>query len=171
MSDYLKIDGCKANTNVLAAAARIVMAFDKKTGIYKASTKKVSPHELLSFVDNHTGLAESVRFSEKLKKITSMSVASACHYAFSLVDPEKAQDFFEAIATGAGLTSGNPALTVRNRLMTVRADKRAGSAYQRMIIAYLVQAFNFYRAGEKLSNSVYHQESDIVLKDWAGSVR
>lgn len=172
MADYLKIDGFKdVNHNILAAAARIVTAFDTKTGVYKSSTKKTSPTELLAFCSKHDGLVESVKHSDRMKKITSQSVAAGCHYVFSVVDPEAAHSFFEALATGAGLSQGHPALTVRNRLMSVRADRRAGSAYQRMIIAYLVQAFNYYRAKQKLANSLYNQGSEIVLNDFAGSMR
>jgi hypothetical protein len=170
-SDYLKIDGKTGNLNILAAAARLVMNFDKETGFYRSSVKRVSPAELIYFLDNHTGLTESVKFSERLKPVTSQSVAAGCHYIFSLVDPESAHAFFEALATGAGLTKANPALTVRNRLITLRTDRRAGSGYQKMIVAYLVQAFNYFRMGKQLHNSVFHPDSEIVLNDLAGAMR
>lgn len=172
IADYLKIDGFKeVNHNILAASCRIAGSFDVKTGIYKATTKKVLPTDAIYFCNLHAGLIESVKFSERMKKVTSQSVAAGCHYIFSVVDPESAHTFFEAVATGEALSQGNPALTVRNRLMSVRADRRAGSAYQRMIIAYLVQAFNYYRSKQKLNNSVYNQGSDIVLNDFVGSMK
>lgn len=173
-SDFLKMEGFGAtgvNLNVVAAAARIVMNFDKKTGRYFSRTEKLSPTELIGFVDNHSGLIESAKRGQAMQKIMSVSVAAGCHYIFSVVDPEKTHAFFEALHTGAGLSKGNPALTLRNRLMTLRTQKQAGSAYQKMIVAYMVQAFNDFRVNKKRENCVYLQESDIVLDEFAGAMR
>ncbi len=40
-----------------------------------------------------------------------------------------------------------------------------------MIVAYLVQAFNYFREGKPLDKSVYNADSDIVLKDFAGAMK
>lgn len=173
-SDYLKMEGFGAvgtNLNIVAAAARIIMNFDKKTGRYIAKTERISPTELICFVDNHTALVESAKRGVQLHKIMSGSIAAACHYVFSIVAPEKAHEFFEALHTGAGLSKGNPALTLRNRLLTLRTQKQAGSSYQRMIVAYMVQAFNDFRLNNKRDNCVYLQESDIVLEEFAGAMK
>lgn len=169
-SDYLKVNGIEGNLNVLAAAARVAMNFDTKTGRFTGSTEKLNPTDLIWFVEKHPGLVDSVKYSDKLRKVASQSNLAGCHYIFSLVDPEATQNFFEALETGAGLSASNPVLTVRNRLLTLRTERRAGSSYQKMIVAYLVQAFNYYRAKKPLSNSVYTLGNEILLNDFAGAV-
>lgn len=171
-ADYLKIDGADGvNLNILAAAARVAMNFDVETGKFSPRTSRMSPFEMLGYVECHNGLYDAVRASSKVKHVLSQSVAAGCYYIFSVLDPEAAHAFFEGLATGAGLSKTNPILTVRNRLLALRTDRRAGSGYQKMIVAYLVQAFNYYRNKKTLSNSVFNPDGEIILEDFAGSMK
>lgn len=170
-ADYLKIDGKEGALATLAAAARIAMGFNKETGEYKYVGGKLPTYELLGFVEKHEGLQNSVRMTgDGIRKVMSPSIAAGCHYIFSIIDPEGAQVFFESLASGANLKEGSPILALRNRLVTIRLEHRAGSAATRMIVAYMVQGFNYWRGGKSLKQTIYSSEHQIVLNDFAGSM-
>lgn len=175
-ADFLHIEGFgKKGVNLknLAACAKIVMNFNKETGEYEQGNKgRMSPTELIQFVDNHSGLVQSSLIGMNFRSLCSPSIAGGLHYVFSIVNPDKANDFFDGLLTGEGLTKGNPILTVRNRLMTIRNQTGgAGGSYQRMMVGYLVQAFASYLKGERRDQSVYLSLSKIVLDEFAGAMR
>lgn len=172
-ADYLKINGSKCTqTHVLAAAARVAMAFDKVTGEYVYTSSKTSPSQIIWYVENNPGLENSVitQLKNVERKIVSTSVAAGCHYIFSVLDPESADDFFHALSTGANLDDGSPILALRNRLISMAGSGRAGGTHQKMIVSYFVTAFNAYRAGRKLASVSYSPDRLIVLNDFAGSM-
>jgi hypothetical protein len=150
------------------------MSFDPKTGRYFHKTEKVSPSDLLFFLEKHEGLENSVDFcAGKIKKVLSASVAAACHYVFSLIDDVAADAFFSALANGAELSAKSPVLTLRNRLLTIRNEGggRAGSGYSKMLVSYLVSAFNAYRQGRPLSNISYSPEREIIVDGLKGAYK
>lgn len=174
-ADFLHIEGFGkkgVNLKTLAASAKVVLAFNKETGEYFQDKMRMSPTELICFIDNHTGLINSVLMGQNFKGISSPAVLGGLHYVFSIVNPEKANEFFDGLLSGEGLSKSNPILTVRNRLLTVRKQSGgAGGSFQRMIIAYLVQAFVSYIKGEKRDNSVYLPTSKIVFEEFAGAMK
>lgn len=171
-AEFLKIDGKNGpNLNILAAAARIAMGFDKQTGKYNHVGRKVSPSKILNFVDKYSGIEHSASIQERLRKFCSPSIAAGVHYIFSVVDPTAADKFFDFLYSGNDLNEGNPVLTLRNRFITVRESGRAGAAHQRMIVCYFVSAFNAYREGKKMQNLTYSPEREIVLDDFAGAMK
>jgi len=175
-ADFLKIAGQESNgvnLNVLAAAVKIAMCFDKETGEFKQQNLICTPTELVAFCDAHEGLAESVRVGQTFKGVVSSSIMAACHYVFSIVDPENADDFFAGLLSGEGLSKGNPILTLRNKLFSFQGTgkKSSGSVFRRRLISYLVQSFNSYRSGDQRLNLVYNSSTRIVLKDFAGSMK
>lgn len=171
-ADYLKINGREGALSQLAAAARVAMAFNDSTGEYVYSSKKVSPTDMISYVDRHSGLSDSLSIvGENVSRVMSKSVAAGCHYIFSIVDSEAAHQFFESLGTGANLKEGSPILAVRNRLMAIRATGRAGGSHQKMVVAYLVQAFNYFLDGKTLRASLYNPQSSVIVNGLAGSFK
>lgn len=164
--DYLKIDGIEGNHGLIAAAARISILF-KKSGEVVAVRGKLSPEDIVCYVDKHKGLLESVsKLQQKMGKILPSSIAIGCHYVFSIIDMEKADEFFHLLATGEGLFEGSPILTFRNRLLQMRGDGRAGEGHRRMLMYYVVHAFNAYLDGRELRNIPYKTEFQIFLKQF-----
>lgn len=164
--DYLKINGCSGNTKILAAAARVAMYFDKNTGKFFSHKNKIAPYEVVEFVEKNKGLFNIMEFHDQMKEITSSSLFGGCIYVFGQIDREATDSFFNSLRTGANLKVGSPVLTLRNRLIAVRKEGRAGSAYQRLIISYFVSAFNAYRAGRKMANMSYSADRDIAIEGY-----
>lgn len=168
--DYLKIAGYEGNHTLLAAAARISMGF-QKSGEYVMARGKISPEDIVCYVEKHPGLMESMsKFQQKMGKIIPNSIVIGCHYAFSMIDMDKADEFFSLLGSGEGLFEGNPVLTLRNRLLTMRGDGRAGEGHRRMLMYYVVHAFNAFMDGKKLGTIPYKTEFDIFLKRFEESV-
>lgn len=86
------------------------------------------PHsEALEFYAAHPGLLESVEEilhlnegldgnESLLKPFLPLGVSAALHYLMSQIDADKAAEFWTAVAQGAGLSTGDPMLTLRNLL-------------------------------------------------------
>lgn len=179
--DYLKIAGYEGHTKTLAAAARISMFFgnegifrvhgDQSGGMAKVSGNRVSPEDIVTYVEKHPGLLESSsKLQKRLGKILPPAIAIGLHYIFSLLDMEKADDFFETLATGENLKVGNPVLALRNRLISLRGDGRAGEGHRRMLVYYVVRAWNAFTAEEKLENINYKTEYEIKVNGFKDSV-
>lgn len=170
-ADYLKIAGHGGNLQTLAAAARIAMSFDAE-GVYgTVSTKKLSPEDVVCYVDKHPGLEESCTIiMQKIGRIMPASIAIGCHYLFSLIDPDRATEFFQYLTVGEGLKEGNPILTLRNRLISLRGDHRAGTSHRRMLCYYLVHTWNAYTSGRDFKNLPYKSEFEIRVEGFKDSV-
>ena len=161
MADHLHIDGYGSST-VLAAAARVAMRFNKKKGIFEASADRASPTDVLSWVAKNKGLRDAVSFCSPLNGVSSISTVAGCYYICSLIDQEDAYSFFNGVVTGEKLSSQNPALILRNRLIAIRKVGRAGGMYQKMMVAIIIHAFNCYRSKKVITKLVY-AGGDIVL--------
>ncbi len=174
--DYLKIAGYEGNATTLAAAARIAMFFNRegvfRVGGDRSSGKqgnKVSPDDIVCYVEKHKGLVESV---EKISssKLLPQSIAIGCHYIFSILDMEKADDFFQKLQNGEGLKSGNPILALRNRLISLRGDGRAGEGHRRMLVYYVVHAWNAFMKDREIKEIKYQTDYEIKIDGFKESV-
>ncbi len=180
--DYLSIAGHSGNVKVLAAAARIAMFFGNDGNFKVHGTKaqgkqrnKVSPYDIVIYVEKHKGLIESCdKVTSKMSNIVPTSIAVGCHYVFSMINVEKAEEFFHQLSTGEKLKLGSPVLALRNRLISLRGDGRAGEGHRRMLVYYLVHAWNAFMAGRELKEIKYKTDYEIkidkfkehVLSNW-----
>lgn len=91
--------------------------------------------------------ADSVCCFDK-KKILPSSMVTAFHYIFATDgDKQKADDFFNRLATGENLSQNHPILCLRETLR----DKN-GELRKRGKMALLIKAWNVYLDGEKINN-------------------
>lgn len=169
--DYLKIAGYDGNQSMIAAAARISMLFKRSGEVTTSNKGRLSPEEIVRFVEKNPGLLESYsKLQQKLNKILPNSIAIGCHYVFSIIDMEKSDEFFHLLNTGENLKEGNAILALRNRLLAHRGDNRAGEGHRRMLLYCTVHAFNAYMDGRELKHLPYKTEYDVFLKRFEESV-
>ncbi len=168
--DFLKIAGFEGNHTLLAASARIAMSFSV-TGEVTSSQGRIPPEAIVDFVEKNQGLIESMsKLQQKVGKLLPNSIAIGCHYVFSIIDMEKSDEFFHLLTTGENLKEGNPILSLRNRLFSHRGDGRAGEGHRRMLMYFVVHAFNAYMDGREIKNIPYKTEFDVFLKGFEASV-
>jgi hypothetical protein len=74
----------------------------------------------------------------------SPSILALCHWLFSAISPDEANEFMGNVAHGVALEAGNAALTLRNRLIKDRLTRR-GSLSERDSAALIILAWNAYR--------------------------
>lgn len=173
-ADYLSISGVEGNTTTLAAAARISMYFNND-GVFKTKgangTNKVSPEDIVIYVEKHSGLQESLgKIQNRIGKIIPQSIAVGCHYIFSIIDMEKTDQFFNSLCTGEGLKLGSPILALRNRLISLRGDGRAGEGHRRMLVYYVVHAWNSFMKDRELKEIKYQTDYEIKIDNFKENV-
>jgi len=166
LGDVLAIRGEHAAGN-LAAGLRFVWEYGTGSFLSKGGSRKtISTKQLLEkLLDKHQGIKASVRLCQALQKragglLVSPALSIGLHYLFSLVDAEKADEFFNALQTGQNLREGNPVLILRAKL--IAGTKEATSLKREAIYTYMVMAWNAYAEAKPLKRMVYLSDAEMV---------
>lgn len=108
---------------------------------------------LEAFLLSHPGLRDSAGYianQRRWKNLLSNGLLGSLHYLFSHANGrERADFFFERLATGVGLEEGSPILALRERLLD-NATKTGAKLPQRNKLALTIKAFNAYIDGRTL---------------------
>jgi len=149
-ADTLSLDGEK-HTTALASALAWVDRYYTDT-VFEMRVRNPTPQQTQALLRAHPGVRDSVAVfkSAHADRVTGSAVI-ACHYLFSLVDKQEADRFILDLASGAGLSAGDPVLTARNILMGDRAAN-AGRSNAARSFALCVKAWNARRAGAKATS-------------------
>jgi hypothetical protein len=147
-SDVLSIMG-EVNTHRLASALSNVNCYDcGRTGEFGHS--RVPGTAMEGLLEKYPDVRDSVRmFSKDAKRLLPPSAMAALHYIFSRLDPDAANEYCASIMDGVGLQVGDPAHTVREKLMA-NAAARAGKLSTVMIAAFVIKGWNAIREGRSL---------------------
>lgn len=124
--DYLSMRGYSHQNN-LAAMARCLWQWRTFGEITNARGSSPTRSEVVATVEKNPGLMKSFAFVDRpnARSIRSVSVLGFCHFAFRSVSNQTSADYFmDALIDGAELKSGDPILTVRNRLIADRSSLR-----------------------------------------------
>ena len=150
--DQLNIDGlATTDSKVVAGAIRVYVQWLSGGLFGDAKVHRISNPEVVQWAKDHPMelslmdeiLTDRVR---RVKTRPSLTVAVLLH--FYLIDGEAAREFAEGLSSGAGLASGNPILTLRDRLDRIRTQGL--KTPDRDIIGFFVIAWNAWRAGRKM---------------------
>lgn len=161
--DHLRVQGYSSDSSTLAAASKVAMAFGKD-GKYAFKHDKLSPTEIIDWVEGHKDIEFSLRrIPQSISTIMPRSVAVGLHYVFSMIDQEKAELFFDYAANGTNLTEHHPVLALRTRLIAM-SQKGRGNATRRQVVSYCVQAFRSFLEGKKLQHVTYNADLEIFLE-------
>ncbi len=148
-SDVLKItETCDVNHKNIAAA--LTYLYKHRIGNIYHHGISVSPQEVVEMHKENPGISDSFRAVAGSRHLLSSAMATFLHYAFSEIDDETADLFFEKLADGADLEAGNPILLLRNRLMRNRAEKT--NLHRNEVMALTIKAWSVWRTGAKLRN-------------------
>ena len=128
LGDVFAIKG-EGHPNLLSAGVRFLWVY--ATG--QISTRdlrkgKIATKQLLEeTLTKHPGLRTSTKYYSLLKSrpgglLISAGMAIGLHYLFALVDEKKADEFFNVLQSGVGLTEGHPILLLRARLISAKKE-------------------------------------------------
>ena len=163
-SDILHLNG-SVNAVNLASAAKLYFSwcFSNKTSIYLRNDKSPTPTQIFDVVQQNPGLSEWVRKSRLAQKMCAPSVTAFCFYVFSLHDQTKADQFFDLLVTGAGLSQNDPALRLREFLFETKASRTTFG--QHVLAAYIFKAFKMYLLGAEVKMLRVRTGGDIPEKN------
>ena len=145
-ADVLAINGAK-NTNILSAAARAYVAEFRKG----RDAHVISSIDVLDCVKEHPHINYWCMFfnaKKKAKQFFPSSIAGYMAIASERYGIEKIEVFANQLLSGENLSSGDPALTLRNKFIE-KSNTKVFPAIQKR--AYMVKAINAFILGKKLS--------------------
>lgn len=148
-SDVLKFNGFR-NPALLAAVTRKAMQYNDGDVRLHGSTRYTAD-ETLRFLGEHPELSRSAEVAAHVRNglpAIPQSVVGVAHWAFMKVDAETTPWFFERLRDGADLKSGDPILTLRNKMISEKDESQR--VYHSRYFAYLIRTFNAVRKGEQL---------------------
>lgn len=159
-ADILAMAG-ESCTAALAAALKVVSRLEAGQDRYDKDSRIPSPL-LKSTLDRHPGLRDSVAFvnAPSLRPYASPAVLAAVHYWLNRSDPKNAESFFEKIRTGAGLDEDSPVLHLRNRMVTMKGQRKD----QEEILALWIKSFNMFKSGRKIKSLVWRASNETFPK-------
>ena len=156
--DVLKRHG-EVNTHILSSATRLLWFYqfggvlDTRGGARgQGAAPQPNIPELLSFLEKHPGIRESVKAANRTKQAQKLMTASAAislHYLFGLVDEDDRDAFFDGVENGVGLDENDPIYRLRERLLERALSQSANRNFwtQQVITALIIKAWNLWRDG------------------------
>jgi hypothetical protein len=151
LADVLTIRG-EASATTVASIARRVFIF-RRHGLRAATVASypTTVKEVLRFLDDNEWIKDLPTAAQRIGRTAKMpgSLAGLLMVAFSEVDRDDANDFFDKLSTGAGLAPGDPILALRKVLLTMHESR--GTNNQTHVAALAIKAWNKYRAGETVT--------------------
>jgi len=126
----------------------------------------VSKEDLLSFAEPlRDDILTCVRYAQnsKAKKFLAVGVIAGCLFLFREKDLVQAQTFFDNLGEGAGLSSTDPVLHLRERLQEFKA--RSSVKMSRWYyIGLTIKAWNKRRAGETVRTLRVQENEEFPTK-------
>jgi hypothetical protein len=138
------------NYNAMSAAARVLYAYYKVKG-WSGGNIDVENDDLLSFYHDHERLQNSYKYGAKLHKELRLAGRWSifCHYICAQKSRQLADDYFDALATGAGITAKSATFAVRKRLLAsaLSTSERLSDVHAS---AFIIKGWNAVRDGRQL---------------------
>lgn len=145
--DVLAIHGEK-NSTVLAGGIRLIKNLEElysRNGLVW-QTIPFPNSEYQRFVEENPEIRDWAVVPTMLRKFYHSAIYCGLGFLFSRHNAVAARDFFEQLASGAGLEPGSPVLLLRNTVMATNVDVKF---VQVKLVAITIIAFNAFLNGRK----------------------
>lgn len=156
--DALEVLGEKNSRNLAAA---LVATHKYYNGTVRGANKsKMSNHDVIKLLKVYPEMRLSLLQINNKKKRTLLapSILCSCHYIFSQIDRTDANEFFDRMCDGSGLSVNDPILALRDRLMANASSKEKMTKWYTQ--ALVIKSWNAYRSGKKLKYLRLRTEGD-----------
>ncbi len=148
-SDFLGMEGVH-NASTIAAIARMAIAYEHDNGTSLNFANYVTSAQIRDRVARDHELADAATFGcsnyHYSKRFAATSLIGFSFYALSRVHQQDAKTFLERVCRGDGLRIGEPAHTLREKMMEGRISRDRK-------VSMILRAWNFHRRGVKVSSS------------------
>ncbi|CAM5998728.1 unnamed protein product [Sphagnum balticum] len=155
LADVLAIKG-EHNFRLLSTGVRFLWVYatgQVETRDLRRGTIATKPL-LEETLRKHPGLRQSTKYYSLLKSrpggmLIPSGMAIGLHYLFSLVNEQKADQFFSIVQSGIGLEEGHPILALRARLISGKVES-SSNLTDPAIYFYVVTTWNAFAADQPL---------------------
>lgn len=145
-SDYAQMEGIQ-NASSASAIARLVIAYDRAEGQNFHLTRAVTNAEVMQRLHDDANVHAAAHFSVAVgrhaREIVAGSQVGFCFYVLSRISRTDAETYLTQISVGENLRRGDPAMTVREKLLTVGKSRDRN-------VAVILRGWNFYRRQRKV---------------------
>lgn len=144
-ADFLAMDGAPY-AKAITGVARMLVIMERTGNVHQPNG--ISHSNVFDFATrNKDSLLESTAFTHqhlaKLKNVISPIVLAFCHYLFKQINSEAADTFCSQIIHGEALAADDPAMAVRNKLISTSRATRAAKT------EIVFHGWNAFRRGER----------------------
>lgn len=150
IGDALGMDG-EENGPKLAAMLKMAYTYNETGRPYGLASYRSPTFPQLQALctDSARNSAKFAAGKKLLRSIVGETLTAWCFMRFSTeVGVDAAQEFFDLLTSGAGLTDGSPILALRNRLMSEKVKDKT-SLDKEYKAALVFKAFKLFVAGQK----------------------
>lgn len=160
--DVLSVDKMSQPSLVAAALGWLNRYLNGK--IRHAGHCSLSHTHTVKMLTEHPGIVESVPFGRKVKRLMPGSIATFLHYWFSMTDQELADRFFNQLATGDGISQGDPDTSGIFALRRRLEDSAMKMSKQKLTPVYVyaltVKAWNATRSRSVINHLVWKNSGE-----------
>lgn len=151
LGDVLSIRG-EANYTILAAALSVAWRLDTSGHLRSGGKLNMQPQhgELLQYLMDNPGITKSVTLGSRVAHELRYpgGTAAGLHYLMAKKRAAEADDFWEGVVTGFGLSVGSPILALRQFLIRDLGTRHRSSGDYRAALA--IKAWNAYVGGKSI---------------------
>jgi hypothetical protein len=146
--DVLYVSGEKS-TGYLSRVLNLI-SLDKH-GLMKKNrwSESATNSEREQLLGEHPEIRESVQRCEKGKAVISTGTLAYVHWRGHQIAAQAADDFVDALVTGANLPVDSPAHVLREMLLKNKVNRRK-KLQGPVVLAYIIKAFNAFARGETM---------------------
>jgi len=134
------------NWTTVGSAATLLFYYD--TNAIKSVHYGVSNTSIEAILKaNRNGLEHSALVAKRTSNFVPAGIGAFCHFIFSRLDRDMADEFFNYLKTGAQLSQKSPLLLLRNKLFQNMGSK--AKLPRLTLAAFIIKTWNRYRRGKE----------------------
>lgn len=137
--------------NHIAAAAKVYIIWESGAIFKDNKAQRLSSPRIQQWVASHPELVEAANSHHAIlmEPDSPPSVTQAAFMRFHQISESGAHEFFASLASGAGLSEGDPILALDKRLRRIR--KEGFRVTNRDVLALFILAWNAWRDGRSMA--------------------
>lgn len=154
LGNFLTMRGIKNATRVAACTTRVyaMQQFGLRTAFRGGTASSSTVRERLAWFDNNPWIedvAAEARAIQSIAHYPGAAIVASLIVAFSAIDQEDSDYFWDRVRDGVGLPANHPVLVLRASLKRL-ADDTKGERKEYYIAAITIKAWNAYREGREI---------------------
>lgn len=138
------------NTAALAAALKWVWLHERNR--IGARTDQPTSAELDDVLYRHNSIRESLSYINKIRHLVAPGIGVSMHHLCSQVSRHHADEFFDRLVDGIGLTADSPVYSLREKLMRERLKERRSAASEQDRIVWIIKSWNAFVTEKPIKN-------------------